>query len=137
MKIDIDIKNGEGDTPLHLSIRNNHLEIINFLMEEGADLNIKYGLYHATPLYCAVRSGHKDMVELLIDKGADINEVSRIGSNSFFIAVGRGHKDVIRLLLDKGADVGAKNLHKHQFTGTTKNLHKAAKFGDIKQVRKL
>ncbi|XP_044747420.1 uncharacterized protein LOC123308712 [Coccinella septempunctata] len=63
-----------GSTPLHCAVRNGHLEIIELLLERGADVNDKTEMAF-TPLHSAVEGlkiGHEKVVKLLLEKGADI-----------------------------------------------------------------
>lgn len=43
-----------GETPLHLAARKNHLKMVALLLEYGADANAKT-VQELTPLYCALQ----------------------------------------------------------------------------------
>lgn len=58
-----------GNTPLHLAIFQNKLEIARVLVERGADLNIK-NINGCTPAHLAVKS--LPMLELLLDRNVDL-----------------------------------------------------------------
>jgi ankyrin repeat protein len=96
-----------GDTPLHLAAEKGHLDIVGYLTEKGANVNVKrrYGL---TPLHFAAQSGHLDIVKYLVDeKGADINVRDGHGKAPVYFAVCNGHLDIIKYLVDiKGAYFG-------------------------------
>ena len=62
-----------GWTPLHEVAQRNHLELVQLLLEAGANPNIPGGDDHYTPLHDAVEAGHVDVVKLLIERGADKN----------------------------------------------------------------
>ena len=66
-------------TPLHLACSENHPEIAQFLIANGADINSeqkgKYG-YDNTPLFIAARNGNSELARLLFDKVANINAVN-------------------------------------------------------------
>lgn len=81
-----------------------HCEIVQQLLDAGADVNAKWG--YRTALYAASEEGHEKVVRLLLDHGADVNARDRYGG-ALHIASGKGHEEVVRLLLDHGADVNA------------------------------
>ncbi|KAM6529613.1 hypothetical protein FALCPG4_007743 [Fusarium falciforme] len=76
------------------------------LMDEGADVNAKGGLY-GNALQAASDGGHLEIVQLLLDKGADVNAQGGDYGNALQAASLEGHLEVVQLLLDKGADVNA------------------------------
>ena len=50
-----------------------HIEIINLLLEKGADLHIEDKLLSLTPLHYASYIGETEIIKLLLDKGANPN----------------------------------------------------------------
>lgn len=69
----INVKNLNGQTPLHVAILTNNIEIAKYLIEKGADLNIK-DCKGQTPLYLAILKNNVEIAKLLIKKGANITE---------------------------------------------------------------
>src|SRR4051812_44233055 len=67
-------------TPIHLAIKGGDEELVNFLIEKGADVNgpkrdpsyAKDPIYLGPPLHTAVRYGRRRLVELLLKREADI-----------------------------------------------------------------
>ena len=56
-------------TPLHEAAREGHKDVVQMLLDEGADLNVEdKGGY--TPFYMAFEHDHKDVEQLLLEKGA-------------------------------------------------------------------
>jgi ankyrin repeat protein len=55
----------------YIAARNGHIEVAEFLLGKGADINCK-GFFGAPGLHWAAINGHKEMVEFLIDRGADL-----------------------------------------------------------------
>jgi hypothetical protein len=94
------------NTPLHIAAANGDQDIVELLIDAGADLNAvsSAGFQdHVVPLYEAAFNGHKDIVELLLDKGADINGQG----TALHAAVNQNHKDIVELLIQRGADVNS------------------------------
>jgi len=69
---DVNAKDAEGWTPLHLAASVGRKEIAELLIDKGADVNAK-GVVGMTPLHHAVPNGHKEIAELLIAEGANVN----------------------------------------------------------------
>jgi ankyrin repeat protein len=62
-------QHGVGTTALHHAAESGHLEVIEALLEAGADPTITDELYDATPAGWAEHSGHEDARELLLRRG--------------------------------------------------------------------
>ncbi|MFP6751965.1 MAG: ankyrin repeat domain-containing protein, partial [Pirellulaceae bacterium] len=66
---------GAGGTPLHIAAMSNQVEVIEFLLGKGADVNIKAGDENgSTPLQWAAVFGKYEAVKALVEIGkADVN----------------------------------------------------------------
>ena len=64
-------------TPLHWSAWKGHTQIVEFLLNKGADLAAR--TRGQAPLHFASRSGHDDIIHLLLEKGADVNAKGTFG----------------------------------------------------------
>ncbi|MGH9520538.1 MAG: ankyrin repeat domain-containing protein, partial [Terriglobales bacterium] len=99
-----------GETPLHLAAKSDHSDVVEFLLDHGADVNARDSNGGFTPLDLALSSFHyKDVLELLIARGANVNTASKQGITPLEEAVMRDQKDAIELLLSKGADINAQD----------------------------
>ncbi|CAM9123707.1 unnamed protein product, partial [Bubo scandiacus] len=108
---DLQARNYEGLTPLHVAVSSGARESVLLLLEHGADVDavdIKSG---RSPLLHAVESNSLEMAELLIQRGASVNAQSYAGCTALHAAAGRGLLGVLRLLLRSGADCALKNYH--------------------------
>ena len=66
----------EFTTPLHRATAEGHIDVVNELIQNGADINAT-DMFQYTPLHNASRNGHPDVVQLLIQNGADINAIDK------------------------------------------------------------
>lgn len=90
------------------AIKNNDLDQVKKLLDNGADVNIKY-LFSFTPLHKAASSSHKDIAELLIAYGANINAQCDSGWTALHWASHFGNENILKILLDNGADISIPN----------------------------
>ncbi|XP_057306768.1 poly [ADP-ribose] polymerase tankyrase-2-like [Hydractinia symbiolongicarpus] len=99
---------GRNSTPLHLAAGYNHVEVAEFLLENGADVNAqdKGGLI---ALHNASSYGHVDIAALLIKYKADVNATDRWLFTPLHEAAQKGRTQLCALLLTHGADPQLKN----------------------------
>lgn len=129
---DVNAHNGRAITE---ATRTGSLELVTFLVANGANYNLSLALSHAifsdkleiarvlldggadangdlpqggTPLQAAAGYGLTSMVQLLIDRGADVNAAGDYHASALHAAAWRGIDSSVELLLDRGADVNAR-----------------------------
>src|SRR2546421_4462753 len=72
----VDTEGPQGRTPLIEAAINDHLSVVKFLVERGADVN-KVDADGSSALLAAAFGGHLPIVEYLIEHGADINQTDK------------------------------------------------------------
>ena len=104
----------QGDleaTPLHSAAYYGDLEMVQVLLEYGADVDCpnKYG---STPLNYASRDGHRNdarVARLLIERGANPNTRGLDGDTPLHEALRYERIEIARLLIEHSASLEAKN----------------------------
>ena len=85
-KVDVNIRDEQGKTPLHYACAKDHLPIVVFLISKGAQINAKDGRGW-TPLHYAASSwGCFDVVEYLVNRGAKKNVKNAKGLTPYNLA---------------------------------------------------
>ncbi|XP_053317609.1 ankyrin repeat domain-containing protein 17 isoform X2 [Spea bombifrons] len=109
--IDIDAQTESNhDTALTLACAGGHEELVQTLLERGANIEHrdKKGF---TPLILAATAGHVGVVEILLDSGADIEAQSeRTKDTPLSLACSGGRQEVVELLLARGANKEHRNV---------------------------
>ncbi len=95
-----------GNTLLHHAARMGSLEMIQILLQAGAEINC-YDSEGWTPLMEAVEEDREDVVELLLDHGADPNVGKDSNGIALHHAARNGNVAIGRLLLEHGAEINA------------------------------
>ncbi|KAI0834625.1 ankyrin [Hypoxylon sp. FL0890] len=93
-------------TPLLVAIKAGSKNLVQFLMDHGADINKDaINRIQRTPLQAAAEKGRLDIVELLLHNGADINgkPAGSGGGTALQCAAMGGNCNIAALLLDCGA----------------------------------
>jgi len=106
---DLSFLDSLNHTPLHIATRNGDKRLVQTLVADGVDVNLK-NRWGQTPLYLAA-SVDMEIVQILIDAGADPNIKNRWGDALLHAAAKEGDMELATLLISKGADVNiATNL---------------------------
>jgi len=110
---------------LIIAASNNEKNIVEYLIEKGADVNkVSIKRDGNTPLGAAIFSGNLDIVKYLIDHGATINNNNAIYQSEIplNIAINNNDKKMVNFLIECGFDVNNKeNPYKYWEPGPLGN----------------
>jgi ankyrin repeat protein len=109
-KTTLDMKNQDGNTPLHIACLKGMKDIVNMLVKLGVNIHSK-NKYGDNALMSSIRAGNEELVRYLLVIGGGLLEKNDLGENPLFISVitNRKNLNVIRLLCDNGARVLERN----------------------------
>jgi len=93
-----------GNTPLHVAIKKGSMDVIEFLLSHGSNVNARDN-NGATPLHTAVWNNRHEGAGLLLSNGADVNARNDLGETPLSYARMRGNWDIASLLLANIAKV--------------------------------
>jgi ankyrin repeat protein len=100
---DINQKDKNGDSPLHLAIVYGHTDIVRLLIHKGADVSMK-GHRGDTPVMVAIDYGQSRALEMLLKKGADMDQNNHYNHHPFTHALNKGrHPEIVQMLQDEAA----------------------------------
>ncbi|MHB1456491.1 MAG: ankyrin repeat domain-containing protein [Armatimonadota bacterium] len=91
-----------GWTPLYYAAAGDHVEIAKFLIDNGADINLKTTTDGKSALHWAAFHGHLLVVELLLSRGAQINDKDDDGNTALEIAKQTEKRNLIHYLEEHG-----------------------------------
>lgn len=105
------IKTAEGMTVIIAAAWNGHADVVEVLLEHGADVEARLDSGGGTALHIAAFDGYVATVRVLIENGADVNAIYGssfdFGITALSDASQESEADVVKLLLEHGADVNA------------------------------
>ena len=116
-----------GRTALHLAVRNlwngRNSDVVEILLDAGADPNIADQPLEVTPLHKAAKKGRPRFVHLLLQARANVDATTTHGRTPLHMATwGRlanhalAHPEVVQYLMDAGADKEAREFEMGQNT---------------------
>ncbi|CAN6469655.1 unnamed protein product [Victoria cruziana] len=135
--VDVDARDSEGRTALHIASSRGHVESVRLLLQAGArkDAQSNDG---RTSLFRAAANGDTAMVELLLEEGADAQICTVHGHSPADVAREKGHKFVVEMLESgdrilasarKGDVKDLQSCLEKRKTGSTKGLNRKDQYG--------
>jgi hypothetical protein len=112
--VDVNFANRLGVTALMVACQWDRLEVAEFLLANGADLEIRERNQDRNALIYSCLSGDSRIVKLLLDHGAAVNSTDAVGRSALMTAATMGNTELVKLLLQRGA-----NAHLRDHYGAT------------------
>ncbi len=100
--VDIDAKNGTGETALHVACGLGNIKAIENLIDAGADKDALSNL-PSTPLGACMANLHMDAAAVLLRRGANPDKLIDTDISPLGLAISYGDKEFTRLLLEHKA----------------------------------
>lgn len=107
-----------------------HTEILNYLLERGANIKVRNNIGW-TCLHSAADEGHTSAVQALLDHGANPEDAAHQGWTALTLAADKGHYNTVQILLERGVDV------EQSCTNQWTALCMAADHGDLFTIKLL
>ncbi|MDF1698332.1 MAG: ankyrin repeat domain-containing protein [Saprospiraceae bacterium] len=116
--MDVMHRSKQGHTALHYAAQNERdsIEIIDMLLEAGADINDNNGTW-GTPLHFAAREGSLKIISHLIAHGADVHLRDAEGRQPIYLAARYGSMETLKAMLSSGAGILLESTEGDQMIG--------------------
>lgn len=102
--IETDLFTYEGETNIHIATKLNSVDVCEYLIRKGADIDIE-DRNKCTALHYASIYNYLYLTDLLLYYGADPNKKSSDGTTALSSAVWSGNAEIVDLLIQAGADI--------------------------------
>jgi len=103
---------GDDDwaVPLVSAASEGHLEVVQVLIDAGADVDLPGSPKRCTSTFHAAQNGTTDLLNVLLEAGADVNIPSLDNTTPILAAVQKNRLDAVKMLIQKGkANINAPN----------------------------
>ena len=105
-RVDPNIAEADGTTPLHWATRNNDLVLMDRLIRAGAKANTA-NRYGVTPIYLACVNGSAGAVTRLLKAGVSPDTTGEFGETALMTCARTGKVDAAKALVEAGASIDA------------------------------
>ena len=121
---DINQRDRAGMAPIHYAVLEGRVELVEMLLQGGADLDIAVdtsqaevahyvSIHEFFPLHIAANRNSLEVAGLLIARGASVHRTTDDRRSALHIAARKGNHRLVRMLIDHGADVDARDFESY------------------------
>ena len=96
---DVNSTDSSGYTALHYAARSNHVDLVKFLISNGACVNCTTRAGGETPLHRAAYMGNLEVIQLLVSNKGSIFIQNNDGQTCLHKACQQDHYDVVKFIL--------------------------------------
>ena len=100
-------------TALMIAARQGKFKIVQYLIDNGADITLK-DKYGNTAFTIAAQRGHDKVVQCLIENGANLESLDNHGQTALMHAAHNGHRKIVNLLVEAAKKLQNANEHINQ-----------------------
>jgi ankyrin repeat protein len=115
------------ESALTSAIESDHIEVIQYLLAHGAQVNLRGPRTGETPLFVALRARNRDILNLLLQAHADISVRNNDGYTPLMVASMNNDLEMVEFCKARGA----------KFDSPQNELLFAASHGDVAEVQRL
>ena len=102
----------DGRSALYLACTAGHMQLAEFLVAQGANVDETFGKRQQTLLHWAAEQSSTGIATFLISHKANVNAQQSDGSTPLLLAAKHGHHYLVQLLLKHDALVSPRNANK-------------------------
>ncbi|KAM6166035.1 ankyrin repeat and SAM domain-containing protein 3 isoform 2-T2 [Erethizon dorsatum] len=108
---ELEMKDIQGWTALFHCTSAGHQQMVKFLLDSGANANVREPVYGFTPLMEAAAAGHEIIVQYFLNHGVKIDTRDHSGATARMLARQYGHMKIVALI-DTHSPALSKNLYR-------------------------
>ncbi|HAS42613.1 MAG TPA: hypothetical protein DCS93_19185 [Microscillaceae bacterium] len=114
--LNINAINKMGHSVLYEATQNGKIEMVNYLLDQGADQHQRLGNYEFSPIHIACFASSIPLVKRFLEAGISINCTAKDGRTPLYIAIDHQNQEMVNFLMKQGANIdqaggyGDKNL---------------------------
>ena len=124
-----------SETALHGAATNDHVDVLNILINAGARLDAQAG-NGKTPLRIACDLGHVQVASALLRAGAAVDVRGGSDERTALLAATRlGHVGIVRLLVQGNAQLDERDVHSHRLPDNGSNNSSGGKLSSTQNDR--
>lgn len=116
-------------TWLHRAATNGQLEVAQYLIYEGIDVNQNGGINEKGAICNAITTGQLEMVKLLVENNV-VFDTSEVNKNPLFCAISCRQFEIVKYLIELGADLSIK----YKINNAERDVYLYSKYNGTEEI---